>query len=104
MKISMKATEENQNRDQQNDQNFNAFFINMCGKCYSYGKPGHKQNECTEESTPPKGQGRGRSYNRDHQRGRGKYHRGLPNQSQHRGRRRSCNNRGSQKSPWFNQE
>lgn len=96
-KIKLKSLKEKNNKE--GDQpNSNAFSTDMRGKCFTCGKPGHKQIECQRGSIQ---QGRGRGHGLGQNRGIYHYNqRGYQRGSYNRGR---SSNRGTPSSSWNHQ-
>lgn len=85
-KIKLKSAEEKRSREQ----NSNAFYMEMRGKCYTCGKAGHKQVEC------PQGAAQGQEHGRGHGQSRGNYQRSYSRGYQRRGYSRGrSSNRGA---------
>ena len=97
-KIKIKSLEEKNIKEQSDQPNSNVFSTDMRGKCFTCGKPGHKQIECQRGSS----QGRGRGHWRGQHRGNNHYNqrdnnRGYQCGGYSRGR---GSNRGTSSSAW----
>ncbi|KMQ84192.1 rna-dependent dna polymerase [Lasius niger] len=101
-KIKLKSLEEKNNKEQSDQPNSNAFSTDMRGKCFTCGKPGHKQIECQRGSTQ---QGRGRGHGRGQNRGIYHYNQRDYNRGYQRGgySRGKSSNRGTPSSSWNHQ-
>ena len=94
--------EERNTKEQSDQPNSNAFSTDMRGKCFTCGKPGHRQIEC-QRSLPQ--QGRGRGHGRGQNRGIYQHNQRDYNRGHHRGgyNRGRSNNRGTSSSSWNQQ-
>lgn len=92
-KIKLKSLEEKSNKEHSDQPNSNAFSTDMRAKCYTCGKPGHKQIECQRGPTQQEqARGHGRGQNRGVYRNQRDYNRGYQRGGYSRGR---SSNRGT---------
>lgn len=99
-KIKLKSIEEKSN-NHHTEQKSNAFSSEIKGKCYSCGKPGHKQIDCTQKFESSRGSDQPRGNRRGHSRG---YNRGYQRGGHVRGRGGYGTGRGASNSSWNHQD
>ena len=104
-KLMLKSFEESNNKEDQ--QSSNVFSVDMRGRCFTCGKPGHRQSEC--QQAKGRGSNRGRSLSRGKYRkgyyrcvnrednARGSYNRGSYNRANHNRGSYNCGSQGRAK-------